>query len=641
MPVSVPFGVDFRATVPFVSDPANCVAEVTTVVDYSAGQGYGWESFSSTGQITRDRSTTNDHRLAGMHGQSNGVTADFGDFRVDLANGNYLLALAIGDNASNQTNQTVELFDGATSLGVVVNNGDTVAVDRFFDATGVLRTSSADWVTNNAVLAITITSGILRIRCGPNGRAANTGGFTCFAHLKLTAVAAPTGTPTRAFQEPDAFQPTGFQKPDPTDAFITRLHAFFQESGFQRPDPTGVFQFQAFDDEGFQPDFEAFTDRLFQGNAFQIDELQSIAYVVSGVGAISSAETFGGADRVIRWLGPGGVGSGQQFGVTRVVRWLGPGGVASGEAFGQSAALRRILAAVGVATGESFGTTKVIRWVGPGGIASAQAFGLPRLLSPQWVTGVGAIASLEQLGGADKVIRLLGPAGIATGQAFGTTQLIRWIGPGGVASANTFGTTKLLRLIFPLGIASAEAFGRPTTIGGIQGISVSGVGAIGSLEAFGVAAVRRILAEIGIGSAEAFGLTKNVRWVGPGGVPTGFGSGTPALRRLLGPAGIISAELVSQPRLLRRLAVVNITTGEAFGIATLTPLNLGAPGVPGSIALADLSPIGVMIGDRDNGTAGLAEFQPVDVLVADGETWLILASDQAIVDIAVSDRPGG
>lgn len=194
--MALPQGIDFRATSGFVSDPAQCDYEIGVVVNYPRttpvqANVVGWETVSSTGMISRDRATGTP-KLAGIAGQSNGVTADFGDYRIDLANGNYTIRLAVGDNASQQLHQTVELLDGTTSLGVILNNADTVAADRYFDATGVLRTSSADWVANNAALSIAITSGILRIRCGPNGRAANTGGFTCVAHVFIAAAGGGT-----------------------------------------------------------------------------------------------------------------------------------------------------------------------------------------------------------------------------------------------------------------------------------------------------------------------------------------------------------------------------------------------------------------------------------------------------------------
>lgn len=236
------------------------------------------------------------------------------------------------------------------------------------------------------------------------------------------------------------------------------------------------------------------------------------------------------------------------------------------------------------------------------------------------VTGVGAIASAEAFGTA-KIRRWLGPGAVSTGEAFGAAALRRLLAAVGVASGEQFGTPRLVRWVGPGGTASLEAFGRPTILGGIQGISVTGAGAIGSLEAFGTPALRRILAAAAIGSGEAFGTAKTVRFLGPAGVASAQSLGSPKLLRRLAAAGVASAEAFGTGRIVRYLAVVNIASGEAFGVATLGPY------VPADASMA--------------GSVALADFTPISVVVADGETYIVGVADVVHVDTRISDRPGG
>lgn len=192
--MAYPQGIDFRATSGYVTDPANCDYEIGLAVNYPRttpvqGVVVGWESISSS-LLTRDRNTGTP-KLAGVVGFANALTADVGVYRMDLsASGlSWDFRIAVGDHDNQCQNQTIELFDNVTSVGVIVNNGDTLAPDKWFDATGVLRTSSADWIANNAPLTVTFASSILRIKFGPNGRGANTGGNTEVGHVFVQASA--------------------------------------------------------------------------------------------------------------------------------------------------------------------------------------------------------------------------------------------------------------------------------------------------------------------------------------------------------------------------------------------------------------------------------------------------------------------
>lgn len=176
-------GLDFRATSQFVTDAANNTGEINTVADYPhiTAQGYtvGWENAAPSS--TADRSAAVDARLAGIHSMLN--TASANKFRIDLPDtGVYRIEMALGDATTAQV-QYAELFDNASSLGVIVSNAATTAA-QFYDASGTLRTSASDWVTNQSGVFETFTSTILRLQVGRGS--AGAANSSTIAHLKLT-----------------------------------------------------------------------------------------------------------------------------------------------------------------------------------------------------------------------------------------------------------------------------------------------------------------------------------------------------------------------------------------------------------------------------------------------------------------------
>jgi hypothetical protein len=564
-------------------------------------------------------------------------------------------------------------------------NGVTIAATSYFSSGGTTdggtnAPASGTTELNNARNSGTDDEVVLSYRT----TAGTLGGhFTTAASAWNCAVAtykaapdASTSNPRapRAFQEendPRAFQPQGFQRSDPANAFEepngTLGYGFgFQPAAFQRPDPTGAFEDAAFQRSAFQDDFQAFEELAYQGDAFQEGTRPPSTVgglVVSGVGAIASLEAFG-ATKVVRILAPVALASAEAFGTTRALRVIGPSGIVGAEAFGAPRALR-ILAPVGIVSASAFGTSKLVRLLAPVGLASAEAFGTTRLL------------------------RILGPAGIASGQAFGQPVLLRVMAPVGVASAAAFGTTKVIRILGVVGVASGEAWGKPTEVGGIysSAIVISGVGAIASLEAFGVVKALRILAPVAMISATAFGTAKSIRILGPAGVASGQAFGTTSAQRLLRiSAGIASAEAFGQagrltrilgpgaanlgevfgtPKTLRIVRAVNISTGEAFGTASLVDPRLITASAAGSVALADGTGATVVVSDGEaalmatvfgfgvfgEGPFGGDSVAPLTlmvgdslahrVVVADGETWVVTVTDAAVFDVSFSDRPGG
>lgn len=185
--MAYPQGINFRATAGFVTDGAGDASEIGTTANYprSTPQGnvVGWEQ-APTG--TRDRAVA-PAQVAGIHylTSSSGV---FANYRFDLpAAGEYDVYVAAGD-VSNPAFCKLELFDNATSKGVLVNRiGTEIPLGAFVDATGVLRADYNDWITNNAPLRVTFASTIARFRLG-SGLGAN----ESIAHIRLVAVGGGT-----------------------------------------------------------------------------------------------------------------------------------------------------------------------------------------------------------------------------------------------------------------------------------------------------------------------------------------------------------------------------------------------------------------------------------------------------------------
>lgn len=182
--MAFPQGIDYRGTAAFVTDPTNYASEDFNGTDFGTdyptttpqGNTVGWET-ATTGINGTDRSNAVNARLAGV----NYAGANFGanTFRVDLpATGSHGIQGAFGDQGFAQGPFTVELLDGATVFATPVNSGSAGA-NQYFSANGTLRTSDANWVTNNPVagggadeITHTFTSTIFRVRITPSGSSA-------------------------------------------------------------------------------------------------------------------------------------------------------------------------------------------------------------------------------------------------------------------------------------------------------------------------------------------------------------------------------------------------------------------------------------------------------------------------------------
>lgn len=155
--------IDFRFSDSYVTDAAAdtyaLVADTYPTVRNS--EIFGW----ITGpEDCVDRNNANNPKLAGICYNSNDGVQN--EFRWNLTAGTYSIRVALGDDFSAQVPQYLQILDNATSR-VIINDTDGTVTAHWTDATGVDRTSAADWVTNNAqVTGISISSGQLRFKLG-------------------------------------------------------------------------------------------------------------------------------------------------------------------------------------------------------------------------------------------------------------------------------------------------------------------------------------------------------------------------------------------------------------------------------------------------------------------------------------------
>jgi hypothetical protein len=174
--------INFRQSSGYVTDGAG-QTYCTTADTYPTTRGgytFGWES--GTISADRDRDNTLDPRLAGINFRTNdGTTATF---RVDLpSTGSYVVTLALGDATSDQFYQYALLKDGTSTFATIDDTNGTTA-QQFDDATGVTRTSAANWVSGNATLTQTFSSTIFRVQIGSPVSQTNS---TAFAHVAIVA----------------------------------------------------------------------------------------------------------------------------------------------------------------------------------------------------------------------------------------------------------------------------------------------------------------------------------------------------------------------------------------------------------------------------------------------------------------------
>ena len=192
-------GINFRATAGYVTDGANQTYCLMT--DFypvtRGGATFGWEA--GGGEVdARDRNSGNDPRLAG---QNHSLSTTAPDFRLDVTAGDRLVHAAFGD-AGFAHPVGWDVKDGTTTF--FTNSGSTSAGQRFDDATGVELTETT-WLTNEASVARTFASTILRIT--PTSAAA----AQAIAHVRVNDPPPPQGALGGSFPiKQKAYRPRAF-----------------------------------------------------------------------------------------------------------------------------------------------------------------------------------------------------------------------------------------------------------------------------------------------------------------------------------------------------------------------------------------------------------------------------------------------
>jgi hypothetical protein len=185
-------GFNFRSTSGYVTDTGD-----NTYVLGSTGSAYpttqngvtfGWGNGGASTD-RRDRNSSVDQRFAGSNFQN--VPYSYAYFRVDLpATGEYVIRLSMGDYSYSQAVQFAILDD--SSVLTAPSGVATGSSNRYVDATGVVRTSPSDWISNNASYTGTFTTQIFMLRTGDGGSNTYGGSVT---HLWIDQVAVVGGVP--------------------------------------------------------------------------------------------------------------------------------------------------------------------------------------------------------------------------------------------------------------------------------------------------------------------------------------------------------------------------------------------------------------------------------------------------------------
>jgi len=193
-------GFNFRESNAFVTDGTNEIPDIgqtypRSVTIDSDTFNVGWDTdktlATGTDQV-RDRDAAIDRRLAGIAfiGNSSGASK----YRINLPEaGQYQVRIAAGDADSARTLH-FRVLDNTTQL--VSYQAVETATDQWMDATGVVRTSAADWVSNNAALTVTMSTTALIIEIGTvDGSGSN---ISALSHVSVvqTGGSSSTVTPT-------------------------------------------------------------------------------------------------------------------------------------------------------------------------------------------------------------------------------------------------------------------------------------------------------------------------------------------------------------------------------------------------------------------------------------------------------------
>jgi hypothetical protein len=162
-------GINFRETAGFVTDGAN---EIAAAGNYRYGSRPlpGGLGIGHTGVPygPRNRDSGTDRRLAGAWNDADGGTA-VRHIRIDVPEpGVYELRGAFGDRFNSGTMTAAIVDSDRTTVLHTVADGVSFAGGQFFDITGTLRTSVADWVDNQGSTFVAVSGPCLYVRFGTN-----------------------------------------------------------------------------------------------------------------------------------------------------------------------------------------------------------------------------------------------------------------------------------------------------------------------------------------------------------------------------------------------------------------------------------------------------------------------------------------
>ena len=186
-------GINFRQTSGYVTDTAGNTYSTGEVYPTTRG-GLTFGFATNETANTRNRDSSIDSRLAGIHFSTNAGAAK--SFRLDLPDGPgiYRVRLGIGDYSGPQNNRVV-IKDDATPLATVEL---ATLIERFTDASlsgsGTGGNLAATWAASNVSAELNFPSGILRLELG--SFSGGTTLSTALAHVAVEFVGADTTAPT-------------------------------------------------------------------------------------------------------------------------------------------------------------------------------------------------------------------------------------------------------------------------------------------------------------------------------------------------------------------------------------------------------------------------------------------------------------
>lgn len=180
-------GFNFRDSSGFVTDGSGESAVVSGSLAYpttfSNGVTAGWEAGPE--MQSRDNDNTVDRRFAGVHFIDPGHGSQR-TWRIDLASsGTYDIRLAQGHYFFPSGDDYLEILDTSNTLSTPIDDSNGHTEDQWYDATGVLRTSIADWVSNNAAATLAFSTTIMRFAIG---RASGSAGPSPVAHIFFESI---------------------------------------------------------------------------------------------------------------------------------------------------------------------------------------------------------------------------------------------------------------------------------------------------------------------------------------------------------------------------------------------------------------------------------------------------------------------